>query len=574
MSRKCLSPWLLVAGAVCLPLALWSSHAGSFARDAEDGAKIDLTRAKFYGAAACMRCHKQPSNDWPTDFVLLNEYTTWRTRDKHALAYAALEAPRGRRIGELLGIQVTEDGRCLNCHALNHPRRTGQDFNIRDGVSCDACHGPAEYWLKEHAFDYKDWRKKSPGQKEARGMFDVRDPVKRAELCASCHVGNAAEGKVVTHAMYAAGHPPLPGFQTAGFCNNLPPHWRGLKDVRYLQTAPPEVQKRYHFGDAAFEQTRLVRASEAVCLRTMARLLANRANFTALGPEKHAAGSWPPPWLWHQATNQPALRWPELGKDARDPSPKTLAGRWPEFALAQLDCYGCHHELKSPGWRQVRGYAGGSPGRPQFQPWPLALADLGIPHPAEAAGLKARQRLLVSAFAARPFGDPGRVVEAGTALEEWTRTLKPDAGRIDRPAARKILRRLCTLPEDYYPDYDSARQIAWAFLAVHSDLSGGKPADTKIEALLTELDNNLNLTLKAAVRGKAARERHALATAAFGRALSPKDFDRALADKAGFLEPLQRINDAELAGALKSLRRYDPRHFKRIMSGLADRLKD
>ena len=85
---------------------------------------------------------------------------------------------------------------------------------MSQGVSCDGCHGPAERWLQPHAFNTKMWRALSPEEKETRfGMFNVRDPVKQAQLCMSCHVGNAAEGKVVTHAMMAAGHPPLPSLK-------------------------------------------------------------------------------------------------------------------------------------------------------------------------------------------------------------------------------------------------------------------------------------------------------------------------------------------------------------------------
>jgi hypothetical protein len=74
-------------------------------------------------------------------------------------------------------------------------------------------------------------------------MRDLRNPGKRAEWCMSCHVGNAAEGKVVTHAMYAATHPVLRGFDLASFSKNLPQHWWNLKEVPYLQTAPIDVQK-------------------------------------------------------------------------------------------------------------------------------------------------------------------------------------------------------------------------------------------------------------------------------------------------------------------------------------------
>ena len=43
----------------------------------------------------------------------------------------------------------------------------------------------------------------------------------RAKLCSACHVGNVEDGKLVTHEMYAAGHPPLPGIEIVAFCDAL-----------------------------------------------------------------------------------------------------------------------------------------------------------------------------------------------------------------------------------------------------------------------------------------------------------------------------------------------------------------
>ena len=35
---------------------------------------------------------------------------------------------------------------------------------------------------------------------------------------------------MVTHEMYAAGHPPLPGFEIATFCSQMPPHWESAAE--------------------------------------------------------------------------------------------------------------------------------------------------------------------------------------------------------------------------------------------------------------------------------------------------------------------------------------------------------
>ena len=72
-------------------------------------------------------------------------------------------------------------------------------------------------------------------------MRNLRDPVVRGDVCSSCHIGSAAEGKVVTHAMYAAGHPPLPNFELATFSRNLPQHWRDRRDVPFLADPPAEM---------------------------------------------------------------------------------------------------------------------------------------------------------------------------------------------------------------------------------------------------------------------------------------------------------------------------------------------
>jgi hypothetical protein len=69
------------------------------------------------------------------------------------------------------------------------------------------------------------------------GERDMRDPAARAERCAACHVGNAAEGRFVTHAMYAAGHPPLPPLEVMTFSRDPPMHTTYARDL-------PDVDSR------------------------------------------------------------------------------------------------------------------------------------------------------------------------------------------------------------------------------------------------------------------------------------------------------------------------------------------
>src|SRR5262249_23384232 len=129
---------LLTLGAAVLSLAAWRHSAGrSLAQDAKDDPWKDL---KYSGADTCKRCHATPGAD-PTDFCRLDEYTIWRTRDRHSLAYAVLKGPRGQRMGELLGgdkdFVLSEKAGCLSCHAMSFPGREGDQFHVEDGVSCD-----------------------------------------------------------------------------------------------------------------------------------------------------------------------------------------------------------------------------------------------------------------------------------------------------------------------------------------------------------------------------------------------------------------------------------------------------
>src|SRR5262249_29673409 len=131
-----------------------------------------------------------------------SEYTTWVAHDPHAQAYTVLTEPRSyaifknyyRRSRAAPVPRPDRDPLCLNCHlepglaTLNRDDR----FSPADGVSCEACHGPAQKWLARHHRD--DWRRLSAAQKQALGMADTRDVLARAEVCVGCHVGRGGTG--------------------------------------------------------------------------------------------------------------------------------------------------------------------------------------------------------------------------------------------------------------------------------------------------------------------------------------------------------------------------------------------
>lgn len=424
----------------------------------------------YFGVAGCgnASCHDNPSQK---DTILCdcNEVQVWSERDKHKDANTVLTGERAQQMAKLLGIvgDIAREKACISCHGVvvEDEKVKHSSFRLEDGVSCVACHGAYKKWISLHGIvvEFDEWRKKSRAEKEKDyGMADLWDPEKRATLCASCHIGNAEQKKVVTHDMYAAGHPPLPGIETAAFSDAMPRHWK------YLAEKSRKVQTILGYeGD--LERTQLVVIGGLVSLRESMKLMAA------------------------QATQDGGKKWPEF---------------------AQLDCYACHHDLKSPSWRQLRGY-NGKPGRPDMRPWPLALAQLGTLHAAKGDAEEEKRLLremhdkvkaLSDVFAAQPFGDPEKVAKAAEQVSKWAEKMlervhprekadAPKAGIFDRGAAGRMLAGLGKESKNRLLDFDSARQVAWASRSIQRDLDGKSAADPEITKLHKELAAQLQLDL-------------------------------------------------------------------------------
>ncbi len=450
---------------------LWMASGHGPARASTQGQQP--AAQQWMGVTSCVGCHSNgPVGNLKDDYVLLTESKTWEAKDKHSQAFNVLKTTPGSRAEAMAKIlkqspgwekPFTEDARCLNCHAANVPT-DGRfaTFKIEDGVSCDACHGPAFGWFAAHIAP--GWRTKPMAEKVSMGMTDVRDPVNRSAMCFSCHIGEAKAfmksgvGKVVTHEMYAAGHPPLPSIEVATFSEHEPRHWRYLKEKnseiqKLLKATPSEIE---------FEQTKLAVVGNVVALRDTVNLLADQAS-----------------------------------KGEKD------YNSWPE--LSQYDCYACHHDLRTPSWRQKRGYPG-IPGRPQIAYWPSALAAVGIRHIAkDNAGADAlaksfhdQMQTLHKAFNDQPFGKPQDVGIAAGKLATWLDkevVAKLNAAAFTDESAKALLREICKQGIETLPDYNSARQIIWTLQTAYSELPKKPANDAAIKKLLGTIDTELKLNL-------------------------------------------------------------------------------
>jgi Cytochrome c554 and c-prime len=473
--RRTRTGWVVLGAAVAAFLA-----AGGLAPAQERNADKTPSRGpvSYFGMSKCAFCHEM--KDEKTDQLCrCTEMNIWKAADKHQVAFTVLKDDRARRMGDVLGYKVRERRECLTCHSNIDPEVVAKtpaalDISLRDpkdgkpkldeGVSCVACHGASQKWILQHANlapgeDGKLWRDRTAEEKDLKfGMTDLWNPDVRVKVCASCHVGNEAEGKVVTHEMYAAGHPPLPSFEVASFAFNEPIHWELLRQKAQKRPFLFSTEAAKHPNVVRYDRQRL----EITSLVTVGSAAAFRESVKLLGDEAGRCAA------------------------AGNPNDKVLN-------LAQFDCAACHHDLQIPSWRQQRGYGAGKPGRPVARVWPTALVDLGIHHAgktdSERAALHrefdAASRRLRETLDARPFGDAPRVRDAAKDLVAWSQRL---ADRLNDPKTRyskqdanDLLKHLAAMPAAGTPDFDSARQIAWAFTAIYDELQAELADSTAAE---------------------------------------------------------------------------------------------
>lgn len=188
------------------------------------------------GVASCATsvCHGKGSPD-PESTVWLNEYRIWLRQDYHSRAYRTLQTAQSEAIAAKLGLPSAQGAKiCLDCHADNvPPEARGQRFQISDGVGCEACHGGSGRWLESHAEAGT-----SHADNLAKGMYPTEDPLARARLCLSCHLGT--KDKFATHKIMGAGHPRL-AFELETFTVNQPAHYEVDTDYKERKPWIPSV---------------------------------------------------------------------------------------------------------------------------------------------------------------------------------------------------------------------------------------------------------------------------------------------------------------------------------------------
>ena len=456
----------LAALAAGVLVAAWLC-AGPAAGPRADGQEGKKLTPLYFGVDACTQCHNKDKAIPDEEAILYRgtEMHTWFTHDKHKDATNVLSGERGRQMAKVLGYDVTTRRDCVSCHGVwvadeKHadPKTYKPGQRAKSGVSCVACHGAFREWVNEHAVVVGSrWQEFTRQEKEEQfGLRDLWDPAKRAALCLSCHVGNAEQGKVITHEMYAAGHPPLPGIEIVAFADAMPRHWETLTEKVTKRPQHRDFYKKAHGFDEkqqGTEQARMLAVSALVALRESARLT-----------------------KWHA----------EQGGRKDD--------AWPELAV--FDCYACHHDLRSESWRRERGYRG-PPGRPLLRPWPLALARLSAEQTeGGAGGLDAKYKALEAVLHRTPFGEPGDVAKAAGELDAWLdqRVRELNGRPFERDHSSRLLTSLARRGANETLDFDSARQLGWGLKSLYGEAHGKAP-DPAVDDALRRLTEQLRLEL-------------------------------------------------------------------------------
>ncbi len=270
--------------------------------------------------------------------------------------------------------------------------------------------------------------------RDTPGFVDTSKIDRAARRCVLCHIGTS--DRQVNHDMIAAGHPAL-RFELAGYYDHWPKHW---DDQAKAGQDPTLEARRWQTG-------------QLIAVDAAWSLLHGRASGTVTAPV------------------------------------------WPEFA--ELDCFGCHHGLTQPSWRQhdtSRPLGFAYWGTWYYEPAKLLIAEedkqrilkvreimqstylprrddvlramggkplvQAVPASSGGKGSRLRWRELVDLIAQEePLATPSnweRATQWYLAVSALTEAIPNDSPRYDAIRAKlQELRSALTLP----PEYDSPRQL-------------------------------------------------------------------------------------------------------------------
>ena len=145
---------------------------------------FSLAENKYIGVSKCKTCHT-------VEKLGGLAYKVWE-KSGHAKAYQTLLGDEAKKIAKEKGLKVApnEAAECLKCHVPGGGTAKNVDasFKKEDGVSCEACHGPASGYLMLH-------NKKSDADKAKAKTAGFVKLVKEEKSCTTCHNSDSPKFK-------------------------------------------------------------------------------------------------------------------------------------------------------------------------------------------------------------------------------------------------------------------------------------------------------------------------------------------------------------------------------------------
>lgn len=129
--------------------------------------------AKYVGVKTCAPCHKTEKSG--------KQFDIWQA-SKHSKAFTTLTEAKAAEIAKTKGLTkpASESPECLGCHTIADAKDVDKNFDAKDGVQCEACHGAGS--------GYKTMAiMKDKAKAIAAGMADYKDDAAIEKKCRTCH---------------------------------------------------------------------------------------------------------------------------------------------------------------------------------------------------------------------------------------------------------------------------------------------------------------------------------------------------------------------------------------------------
>lgn len=129
----------------------------------------------YVGSKKCKICHS-------TDKKAGTHFKLWE-EEAHAKAFEVLASDKAKESAKKHGIEDPQkDARCLSCHTVKAEPGPEDKVTLEEGVSCEACHGAADKYLKPH-------EKEGLEKAVELGMAPLRNmsAEEKEQVCLKCH---------------------------------------------------------------------------------------------------------------------------------------------------------------------------------------------------------------------------------------------------------------------------------------------------------------------------------------------------------------------------------------------------